>query len=188
MEGKKMRIKNVWLLGILVAGFVVLATPASAINTCANICNCTVGCSTSCIYSEWVGEWPDRELVVIAENCGEYGLCSGQGTCGGQPGNCPAQACTTTWNGGSGGDTKFGGAAHECLNGNGGNDTIDGGAGDDTIHGNAGTDTLTGNSGNDCQYGDDANDNLDGNSGTDLADGGGGTGDVCTAESTVNCP
>jgi hypothetical protein len=188
MEGKSMKPKHFVLIAVLAVGVAFIATPASAINTCATICNCTVACSTSCVVSEWVGEWPDRELIITANNCGEYGLCTGSATCPPGPGPCPAQACTTTWNGTSGGDTKLGGAAHECLNGLGGNDTIDGGAGDDTIQGGDGTDTLTGNSGNDCLYGGNQNDNLDGNSGTDLADGGAGTGDVCTAETKVNCP
>lgn len=180
--------KSLWLLsGLLVVGFVVLATPASAIDTCSMNCNCTVACSTSCILSHWEGVWPDRELVVDAENCGEYGLCSGTGSCPPGGGNCPAQSCTTTWNGGSGNDTYNGGSARECLNGNGGNDTIDGNAGDDTIHGNAGTDTLYGDSGNDCLYGDADADYLDGESGTDLADGGGGS-DTCYAETKVSCP
>jgi hypothetical protein len=189
MEGKSMKTRNFALLAVLVVvGVAFAATPASAINTCATICNCTVTCSTSCLWAGPEGTGENKEWVIYAESCGEYGVCAGQGSCGGVPGNCPAQACTSTWNGTSGGDTKFGGAAHECLNGLAGNDTIDGGAGDDTIHGNDGTDTLTGNSGNDCLYGDNQNDNLDGNSGTDLADGGAGTGDVCTAETKVNCP
>lgn len=183
-----MRLKSVWLLsGLLVVGFVFMATPASAIDTCATICNCTVSCSTACLFAGWEGVWPDREWVIWAETCGEYGLCSGQGVCAPQPSNCPARACTTTWNGTSGPDTKNGGSAHECLNGLGSGDTIDGKAGDDTIHGNDGTDTLLGDSGNDCLYGDAAGDNLDGGSGTDLADGGGGS-DTCVAEIQVSCP
>jgi len=178
--------KSLWLVSsILVVGFVVLATPASAINTCATICDCTVTCSTSCLWGQLNHEtW---EFETYAENCGEYGICSGQGSCVTSPPNCPAQACTTTWNGGSGNDTKNGGSARECLHGNGGNDTIDGGAGDDMIWGDDGTDTLTGNSGNDCIYGGSQNDYIDGNSGNDLADGQGGGGDTCIAEIKAHC-
>jgi len=167
----------------LVVGFVFLASPASAINTCATICDCTVNCSTSCLYAKFFPE--PIGYQVYAENCGEYGVCPGTANC--PIPNCPAQACTTTWNGGSGNDTYNGGSARECLHGNGGNDTIDGNAGDDTIHGNGGTDTLYGDSGNDCLWGDAGGDYLDGESGNDLADGGGGS-DTCYAETKVSCP
>jgi len=181
--------RSFWLLsGLLVVGFVVLATPASAIDTCSTNCNCTVSCATSCLLAHWEGVWPDRELVIDAENCGEYGICSGQGSCVTSPPGCPAQACTTTINGGSGGDTINGGSARECIHGNGGNDTIDGGAGDDTIWGDDGTDTLYGNSGNDCLYGGPLNDYLDGQSGYDLVNGQGGSGDTCIGELKSGCP
>jgi Ca2+-binding RTX toxin-like protein len=182
-----MRTKNFAWLAVLAVGVVFLATPASAINTCATICNCTVVCGTSCLWAGFEGTGENREWVIYAESCGEYGLCQGQGTCVGVPEFCPAQSCTTTWNGTSGADTKFGGAARECLIGYGGNDVIDGGAGDDHIYGNDGTDTLYGNSGNDCLYGGAGNDYLEGGSGIDFADGGTGT-DGCYAELTLNCP
>jgi Ca2+-binding RTX toxin-like protein len=189
MEGKTMSQKSLWLVsGILAVGFVVLATPASAINTCATNCNCTVSCATSCLWAGFEGTGEFKEWVIYAENCGEYGLCAGQGSCVTSPPGCPAQACTTTWNGGSGNDTYNGGSARECLNGNAGNDTIDGNAGDDTINGNDGTDTLYGDSGNDCLYGGPLNDYLDGESGYDLANGQGGSGDTCYAELISSCP
>lgn len=182
-----MRAKHLWLLSaVLVAGFVFLASPAplSAINTCATICDCSVSCTTECLNAGWEGVWPDREWVIYAENCEEYGICTS--LCPG-PDNCPAQSCTTTINGTSGNDTLNGGSARECINGLGGNDTIDGNAGDDTIYCGAGTDTAYGDSGNDCLYGEGDADHLDGESGNDLCDGGTGT-DTCYCELTANCP
>lgn len=186
-----MRTKHLWLLSaVLIVGFVVLASPAplAAIDTCKTNCNCEVSCSTSCIAGHNSGP-PDHEFIIDAENCGEYDLCDASASCAGNPSGCPAQTCTTTINGTSGGDTLNGGSAHECIYGNAGNDTLDGGAGDDTIYGGTGTDTLTGNSGNDCLYGEADADSLDGNSGYDLCDGGTGAGtDTCTCEVTTNCP
>jgi hypothetical protein len=185
-----MRATHLWLLSAaLIVGFVALASPAplSAFNSCEFICNCTVSCSTECLANHWEGVWPDRYLVVDAENCGEYGVCVGTGSCEPQPGNCPAQACTTTITGTSGNDTLNGGSARECIYGLGGNDTIDGNAGDDTIYCGAGTDTAFGDSGNDCLYGEGDGDNLDGESGYDLCDGGAGS-DTCSCEVNVSCP
>lgn len=182
-----MRQKGLWLVSaILVVGFVFLATPASAVNTCSSICNCTVSCATECLWGAL--NHVTFEFEIYAENCGEYGICAGSTTCPPPGGNCPAQNCTTTIYGTSGGDTINGGSARECIHGNGGNDTIDGGAGDDRIWGDDGTDTLTGNSGNDCLYGGPLNDYLSGDSGYDLADGQGGGGDTCYAELTSSCP
>lgn len=179
--------KSLWLVSaVLVVGIVALATPASAINTCATICNCTVSCATECLWGQL--NRVTFEFEIYAESCGEYGLCSGQGSCVSSPPGCPAQTCTTTINGTAGGDTINGGSARECIHGNGGNDTIDGGAGDDMIWGDDGTDTLTGNSGNDCLYGGPLNDYLSGDTGYDLANGQGGGGDTCYAELTSSCP
>jgi Ca2+-binding RTX toxin-like protein len=166
-------------------GFVVLATPASAINTCATNCNCTVDCSTSCLWGQLNhATW---EFEVYAESCGEYGVCSGQGTCFTSPPNCPAQACTYIINGTSGNDTINGGSGRECIYGYAGIDVIDGGAGDDMLYGGDGGDVIHGNSGNDCLYGQGGNDSLYGDSGYDFADGGAGS-DGCSAEVTINCP
>lgn len=167
----------------LVAGFVFVASPASAIDTCATICHCEIDCSTSCFYGQFFPE--PIGLQVYAENCGEYGKCAGAASC---PGDCPAQSCTTTWNGTSGNDTFNGGSARECAYGKAGNDTLDGNAGDDRLYGEDGTDTLYGDSGNDCLWGGNHNDYLDGESGYDQADGGGGSGDTCYAEEKANCP
>jgi hypothetical protein len=188
MEGKTMRTRYLWLTSAALAvGFVALVSPAplAAINTCATNCNCTVACSTTCIEAHWEGVWPDREYVIDAENCGEYGVCVGSYSC--PDPTCPAQSCTTTINGTSGNDTLNGGSARECIYGNDGNDTIDGNAGDDHLYGGNGTDTLYGDSGNDCLYGQGGDDYLDGESGYDLADGGGAT-DTCYAEIKVSCP
>jgi len=168
----------------LVVGFVVLASPAAAIDTCATNCNCTVSCATSCLYGQFFPE--PIGFQTYAENCGEYGICSGSASC--PPGNCPAQSCTTTWNGTSGNDTFNGGSARECAHGNAGNDTLDGNAGDDRLWGDDGTDTLYGDSGNDCLYGGAQNDYLDGQSGYDLVDGQGGSGDTCIGELKAHCP
>jgi hypothetical protein len=170
---------------MLVAGFVVLANPAplSAINTCDTICHCEVSCATECTHAGWEGVWPDREWVIWAANCGEYGLCTS--TC--PDPTLPCQSCTHTVNGTSGGDTLYGNANRECIYGQGGNDTIDGGAGDDRIYCGAGTDTAYGNSGNDCLWGEDDNDHLDGQSGTDECNGGPGT-DTCYCETNLSCP
>ncbi len=179
-----MRTRHLCLLSaILALGCLALASPAFAINTCATKCNCTVSCSTSCLYT--VHPPPDYDPVILAENCGEYGICIGSASC--PPGDCPAQSCTTTINGTSGNDTLNGGSARECINGLGGNDTIDGNAGDDRIDCGSGTDTASGDSGNDCLWGQDGDDYLDGESGYDLTDGGGGS-DTCFAEVKVSCP
>lgn len=164
-----MRARTLWpLCGGLVAGIVVLASPASAINTCATICHCAVACSTSCLYAGWEGTWPDREFVIWAESCGEYGLCEGTGTCLGSPAGCPAQRCTTIIYGTNGSDTLNGGSARECIYGFGGNDVLDGNAGDDILYGGDGDDTLYGGTGNDCLYGGPGNDYLDGGPGFNL--------------------
>jgi Ca2+-binding RTX toxin-like protein len=167
------------------AGFVALAAPAplAAIDTCATNCHCEVSCSTECLAGYWVHTYPEWTFVTTAENCGEYGVCIGSGTC---PGDCPAQSCTTTLNGTAGNDSLNGGSARECINGLGGNDTIDGNAGDDRITCGPGTDTAFGDSGNDCLWGEGDGDNLDGESGYDKADGGAGA-DTCTAEIKVSC-
>lgn len=54
------------------------------------------------------------EFDIYAENCGEYGICSGQGTCLSTPPGCPAQACTTANNGTSGGDTCYAELTAHC--------------------------------------------------------------------------
>jgi Ca2+-binding RTX toxin-like protein len=183
-----MRATHLWLLSaVLIVGFVALASPVplSAINTCATNCNCTVSCSTECLVTHWEGVWPDRELVVDAENCGEYGVCIGSASC--PDPSCPAQSCTNTINGTAGNDTLNGGSARDCIYGFGGNDTIDGNAGDDHIYCGAGTDTAYGDSGHDCLYGEGDGDYLDGESGTDLCDGGAGT-DTCSCEANASCP
>lgn len=172
---------------VLIAGFLALtsAAPVSAINTCATICNCTVSCATSCLWTEKTGVFPDVEIIILAENCGEYGVCVGTSSCS-TPG-CPAQNCTTTINGTSGNDTLNGGSARECIYGLDGNDTIDGNAGDDHLYGGYGTDTIYGDSGNDCLWGDQQADYLDGESGYDRAHGGADV-DTCFAEILAGCP
>jgi len=177
-----------FLLTVLILGAVPLAhpSPVTAIDTCATNCNCTVACGTTCLNAGWEGTWPDREWVVYAENCGEYGICSGSATC---PSStvCPAQYCTTTIRGSSGNDTINGGSARECIYAYAGVDVVDGNAGDDTIFGGDGGDLIYGGSGNDCLYGQGGDDTLNGDSGYDLADGGAGS-DGCFAEIVINCP
>lgn len=126
-------------------GLGLLATPAAAINTCATNCSCTTSCATACLWVVPGGPFdpddPDPGPEILAENCGEYGLCVGAPGCGG---TCQALSCTNTWTGTSGNDTYGGTANRECINGLGGNDYLNGESGTDWVDGGAGTDTCIG--------------------------------------------
>ena len=159
-------IASVFALGVLL---MLAASPAAAINTCPQNCNCTVPCTNTCV----IGTIQEGFETLT---CEEWGACIDLPGCT-PGGDCPALACTSTINGNSSGETLNGGSGHECINGNGGDDTITGNAGDDTIHGGDGNDTMYGSSGNDCIYGDNGGDNANGDSGTDL----------CDAESEATC-